>query len=473
MKNRKIFRVLLAFSYLSLQGIPMARAGETEDLRKEVRELKSTVEKLTTLIERQNERIDQLEGKAGKKKKETEATAVVQPPTETPTEVTAQRGKKKAAGPAVPPQAPSPESSGGQDEVQSLLDKVNNAPPAPGANTRTLGLWKIPTGGGTASKLIPDISVIGTFAGGYFSKDPVGDVGVDPNRTGFTFQELELALQGVVDPYFRYDAFLSFHEDGVEIEEGYFTTLSGLPKGLQFRGGKFRVPFGRQNPKHLHAWNFADNMLVNKYLFGPDGDKELGVEMSYLFPTPFFLQFQGTFTNGTNDTSFGGKRKQDFLYQGRVSTSVDLTDTLTMLLGGSFAFGFNDTGRGNETNMFGGDFYLKWKPSARQSLSWQTEYIGRREQVPGTTMTDGGLYSYLDYQFLKRWHAGLRYDQVGIPSGLVAREYRLTPAITFQPTEFSQIRLQYEYDKATNQDPVHAAILQFMFSLGVHGAHQF
>jgi hypothetical protein len=61
---------------------------------------------------------------------------------------------------------------------------------------------------------------------------------------------------------------------------------------------------------------------VNHYLLGPDNDSELGLEASYLFPTSFFLQFQGTFTNGDNDTNFGGTQKQDFLYQGAVEAPI-------------------------------------------------------------------------------------------------------------------------------------------------------
>jgi hypothetical protein len=123
--------------------------------------------------------------------------------------------------------------------------------------------------------------------------------------------------------------------------------------------------------------------------------------------------------------------------------------------------------------MLGGDLLLKWKPSAHRSLAWQTEYIARWKQVDGGTEIDGGLYSMIDFQFLKRWVAGFRYDQVGIPVGLVTREYKLTPALTFRPTEFSQIRLQYEYYKIANQPSHQSAILQLMFNLGVHGAHLF
>jgi len=200
---------------------------------------------------------------------------------------------------------------------------------------------------------------------------------------------------------------------------------------------------------------------------------ELGLELSYLFPTPFFMQFQGTFSNGDNETSFGGERKQDFLYNGRLSASVDINPELTALMGVSCAFGFNKTALGNKTGVVGGDFLLKWKPSAYTSLSWQTEYILRRMQFPGFLASDGGLSSYVDMQFLKQWHWALRYDQMGIPVGVVSREFRLTPALSFDPTEFSKIRLQYEFDKTSNSDPIHSMFLQFQFSLGPHGAHPF
>ncbi len=325
---------------------------------------------------------------------------------------------------------------------------------------------------GTAAKLLPDISVLTSFTAGYFNEDPVGDVGHDPARTGFTFQEVELALQSVVDPYFRGDIFLAFLEEGVELEEGYFTTLNFI-KGFQLRGGKLLLPFGRQNQKHLHLWNFADNALVNKYLLGPEGLSELGIEVSYLLPTPFFLQVQGTLSNGDNGTSFGGGRKEDFLYQGRISTGFDLTENLSLLAGFSAALGFNDTGLGNETNLYGGDLYLRWKPSSHTSISWQTEYLYRRFQVPGALRTDGGLYSYVNYQFLKRWSAGLRYDQMGMPEGIVTKEYKITPVATFDPTEFSRIRLQYAYDKTEAIDAVHSLTAQIQFNFGTHAAHAY
>ena len=428
----KAFALRLALSSLAcvaLFGISPAFAKQDASLKEEVQLLKTKIETLEKQIQKQNN--------------ETSSTQTTE-------------------------SSVSPKDSG---EIGNLLQGLSANPP-PGDSSRSVGLWKYPINRSGAARLIPDISFIPSFAFAYFSEDPSEETGHDPARTGFTFQEIEMAIQSVIDPYFRGDIFLSFHEEGVELEEGYFTVLA-LPKGMGIRGGKFFIPFGRQNQKHMHNWSFADNTLVNKQLLGPEALSELGLETSYLFPIPTFLQLQATFSNGDNETSFGGERKQDFLYNARLSTSFDLSRDLTMLIGASTAIGFNASEAGNKTYLFGSDLFLRWRPSAQQSLSWQTEYIFRRMQVPGDVLNDGGLYSYIEYQFARRWRSALRYDQMGLPSSVFKKQFRITPAISFDPTEFSRIRLQYEYDKIPNQEASHAVIMQLQFSMGPHGAHPF
>lgn len=337
---------------------------------------------------------------------------------------------------------------------------------------KAIGPWKYRPGVSGAAKLLPDVSVIGILAGGYFSTEPAGDTGHDPERTGITLQEIELALQSTVDAYFKADVFVGFEEDVVELEEAYLTTL-GLPKGFQIRAGKMLLKFGRENTKHLEARDFIDSMLVNNNFFGPENLNELGVEFSALFPLPFFLEFQGSFSNGANADSFGSMRKQDFLYHTRLSTSFDVSANATLLFGSSSAWGFNDTGPGNLTQFYGGDMLVKWKPSQYRSVTWQTEYMARHMEIPGTTQTDGGFYTYIVWQFLKRWHAALRYDQLGVPEGAIATEWRLTPALTFNPTEFSRIRAQFSHDKTQGATPLHTVFLQLEYSMGPHGAHAF
>src|SRR5216110_3198014 len=123
----------------------------------------------------------------------------------------------------------------------------------------------------------PDIGVIGDFRGSYISK---GKRNFDAY-----LNETEISLQAAVDPYLRADFFLSFGRDpdtrkyGVDVEEGYLTTLS-LPAQLQLKLGKFKEAIGRINPVHGHALPFIDmpNAFVN--YFGEEGLNDEGLSLS-------------------------------------------------------------------------------------------------------------------------------------------------------------------------------------------------
>lgn len=335
---------------------------------------------------------------------------------------------------------------------------------------KQLGAWKIPVSKKSAWRFLPDISVNGVFSAAVFRED-LPESGPNPFRTGFNLQEIEIAFQSIIDPYVRADVFLSVSEEGLELEEAYITTLS-LPKGLQLKAGQYLLPFGRQNQKHVESWPFVNDMLINEFLLGEEQFRDLGIELSYLFPTPFFFQFQGNFTQGNQTENFNGERKQDFAYTFRLSGSTDIAQDLTLLMGASTALGFNDTASGNSTYLVGGDFLLKWKPSRKTSIEWQSEYIYRRREVPEAVENLGGIYTYLLGQWTPRWGAGFRFDYLGFPQN-GPREFRLSPMVLFKASEFFQVRAQYDYINVDGQDPNHAGFLQWIFTMGVHGPHPF
>jgi hypothetical protein len=452
MKPPMKLRVLLVFTLIFYQ-IPHSAWADDETLKtlkNEVQELKETVRQLKEVVEYQNKRIETLEGK------EVPKTEVVQEES-TPQKTPGEEFKNVAETPPAET-APSPDYQTAQPQTPSTY--------------RQYGFWSVPVNPQGPSRFLPDISVNGVFAAAYFSQEPVGPTGHDPSRTGFNLQEIELAIQSVIDPYIRADIYLSFGEEGVELEEGYITTLS-LPTGLQVKGGLYLLPFGRQNPKHLEKWAFVDNNLVNQRIFGPEQFRELGFEISYLFPTPFFFLIQANMTQGNNDENFNGMRKGDFAYTYRVSGSGDLTDNLTLLAGTSGAFGWNDSGGGGDlTQIYGGDLLLSWRPSPYTGIDWQTEYIYRHRQVPFGAETEGGLYSYLLGKWSKRWGAGFRIDYMGLPVG-VSRTLRLSPMVVFRTTEWFQVKAQYEYVNDSIMGSNHNAFLQWIFTMGPHGAHPF
>lgn len=99
--------------------------------------------------------------------------------------------------------------------------------------------------------------------------------------------------------------------------------------------------------------------------------------------------------------------------------------------------------------------------------------------------TEDGLYVQGLYGFAPRWQAGVRYDVVGLTNKLESgsntlREWddsdRWTAALTWTPTEYSQFRLQYSKADITidgESNEFDYVYLQYIMSLGSHGAHKF
>jgi hypothetical protein len=99
--------------------------------------------------------------------------------------------------------------------------------------------------------------------------------------------------------------------------------------------------------------------------------------------------------------------------------------------------------------------------------------------LPAAEFDDHGGYLQVSYGYKAGHIVALRLDRVGgdegdpIQESLGAR-WRLSPALTWFPTEFSKLRLQYDYDRLTTLDRTeHSVWLQLEFILGAHAAHKF
>src|SRR5207237_566898 len=109
-----------------------------------------------------------------------------------------------------------------------------------------------------------NISFDGMFAAAFSTEKNLDQLEAgdhDPQQRGFNARNLEIALDGAVDPYF--EAFVNIvfkldnnNETSVEAEEAFLQTTS-LPWGLQVKGGQFFAAFGRNNPQHPHTWDFV------------------------------------------------------------------------------------------------------------------------------------------------------------------------------------------------------------------------
>ncbi len=340
--------------------------------------------------------------------------------------------------------------------------------------------------------LNPDISFIADIAFAYFSVDkPLMSGGHDPTKTGFNLQQLELAVGAAVDPYFRFDANIVFSQFGVEIEEVYATSLS-LPWNLQLRAGQFLTRFGRVNNSHPHTWAFVDQTLVVGKFFGSEGNRGLGLELSWLAPLlPWYVELVGSVTDAAGaatarsfygGTDLGVDGPGDFQYTAALKQFFPLSDNWSLFWGLSFASGPNPTGRDNRSEIYGTDLYIKYRPITHGSytvVSLQAEYLLRRRQVPDDVLMDHGLYATLFYRFARRWAAAARYEFLtGVEGDYLdatwdGDRHRASANVTFWPTEFSRLRLQYGYDTPSWRPGYHMLFLAMEFAVGAHGAHKF
>src|ERR1700732_636127 len=377
----------------------------------------------------------------------------------------------------------SPEPSSGP---QVLLASAHPEPgmlpssPAPAAaqavQTQTFG-----GASGNAKLLNPDISLIGDFIG------TAGHNNVSPSRS-LEMHESEVGLQAIIDPYARADAFLSFGETGVNVEEAYITFTS-LPAGLLLKVGKMRAAFGKINTIHNHALPFIDRPLAtNNLVGGEDGIDDAGFSLSRILPAPkgWFVEATAQVFRGDSSDVFTASERQDASVVGHLRGYKDINESTNLDLGLSYARGHNDLGSAFITSLYGADATLRWKPLRRaiyKSFIFRTElFYSLRDQISPSdffqTTHAFGTYSSAEYRVNRRWTLGGRFDRSAHARNANLIDTGLSAIVTYWPSEFSQIRGQYRYahlatTPSASFDNANELLFQFLFVMGAHGAHPF
>ena len=330
------------------------------------------------------------------------------------------------------------------------------------------------------------------------------------NKRGFSVDHTELVLAANVDPYWRGQAILAMLDGTVEVEEAWFQSL-GLGHGIGLKGGRFRSGIGYLNEQHPHMWDFSDAPLMYQALFGTHGSyAQDGVQAKWLAPTELFVElgaeagrgaaFPGTDRNGNGRGAaalfahVGGDVGVAHNWRAGLSwlttRAEDRAAHFEGVAGDEVAGAFS----GNSRTWIA-DFVWKWAPDGNpkyRNFKFQTEYFQRQEK--GTLAVEAnedayrtrqsGWYAQGVYQFTPNWRAGLRYEQ--LDSGtrdfgsnaatVLAEDYRPKKAsamVDYSWSEFSRVRLQYAQDKSMLGITDHQITLQYVMSLGAHGAHKF
>lgn len=337
---------------------------------------------------------------------------------------------------------------------------------------------------------------------------------------GFTLDHTELVMSANIDPYSRGLVTLAVADEEVEVEEAWFQTLR-LGHGLTLKGGRFFSGIGYQNERHPHAWDFADNNLMYSALFG-ESLKQDGLQVRWLAPTELFLELgaevaKGQFFPGSDG---GADKNGADAWAGFARVGGDVGVSHAWRAGVSYlrasprqreAF-LDDLNDFEALSLFSGrskawlaDFVWKWSPDGnprQRNFIFAAEYFDRDEdgdllcedaRAAGgacTGLTDryasdqSGGYAQAVYQFMPRWRIGTRYDRLSAGSVdfgangafLGSTDYdpsRWSLMTDYSPSEFSRFRLQFARDKSVQGDPDNQVILQYIMSIGPHGAHKF
>jgi len=353
-----------------------------------------------------------------------------------------------------------------------------------------------------------------------------GEAGIAEKGFGLGHSEVTLSAN-VDDLFYGYTALAVIEEEGatvLELEESYLETLM-LGSGVTVKFGKFFSHIGYLNAIHDHAHDFTDVPLVYSSMVG-NHLTDTGLQVRWVAPVDLYWESGIEITRGAG---FPGGENEDNNNGLAVFSKLggDLSISTSWLAGVSAyrsEFEERDGGHAHghdgdeethgaeytngEVDLYSIDFVFKWAPNGNAKQSYfkgQFEYFVREDNAT-VTLEEGadafsstyngdlvGFYLQGTYQFTPGWRLGVRYDNIepdnnfsnNNEAGIDFDEFledtelgadeaitRVSTMIDFSRSEFSRLRLQVNrVDNGETKDT--QVMLQYLMSLGSHGAHKF
>jgi hypothetical protein len=320
----------------------------------------------------------------------------------------------------------------------------------------------------------PDISAIGDFRAAYTSEGK--------RNVELYFNQLEMQVTSVVDPYARANFLFSFGKDSVNgdfsagLEEATLTSID-LPYQLQATVGKFKPHFTKVNTLHPHAFSFVDFPTMLEHFFSDEGLFMEGLSASWLIPNPYDFYQELDVEVGRSETNHALVQGDgnDLTYVGHLKNFFELTDNATLEVGLSALSGVNS--QQLATTMGALDLTYKWKPvqfNTDQSFTWQTEALLSKAKLSALqTIQSYGAYSFIEYQVQKRSFVGGRFDYSALPASKSMEDRSASLLFRFQPTEFQILALEFTHTNRSYGADVNQVVLRSIFAIGTHGAHAY
>jgi hypothetical protein len=304
------------------------------------------------------------------------------------------------------------------------------------------------------------------------------------------------------------------------------SAATALPWQLQVKGGRFHLPFGKQNSTHRAELHTIEYPYVIQNFLGAEGGKGTGAWVSkVLAPFGFYQELQLTaiesFPEGHahahEEEAFEGiateapnKRLSGLGFTGRLRNYWDVSEASNLELSFSAGTGKRtepfgcvdvtdeiipcpgpqgETGVNARQSIFGADVTFRWRPLQQglyKSFILQAEVMRQQNETPalpgglpptaiylGPSEDLAGAYVFARWQLTRRVFLGGRYDWIEAESG-AARDFAAASGyLQIFPSEFSKIVLGFEHLRPEAGDSVNRLLLQTTIAIGPHRPHPF
>jgi len=358
----------------------------------------------------------------------------------------------------------------------------------------------------SAASFNPEISLIlaGTYANLSQNPEDYSIPGIalgpetSPGPEGLSLAESELVISANIDDWFygRFTGAIT-PDNELEVEEAFVQT-SALPANFVAQVGRFYSELGYLNSQHSHQWDFVDQPLIYR-AFLANQYRDDGAQLRWLAPTNFFLEFGGEVFRGDSYPAGGSADQVAGTYTAFVSAGNDVGISHSWKAGLSYMNADADPRATEEdtlsfvgtTELYTAYLVWKWAPhgnSYDRNFKFQTAFM--RDSEDGVYTSGGpidndryGWYGQFLYQFVHGWRAAFRVDAMHIdnpgPSftGTVLDPdnhdpTRFSVMVDYSHSEFSRLRFQYNRDDS-QPNTENEFYLQYIMSLGAHGAHRY
>jgi len=377
----------------------------------------------------------------------------------------------------------------------------------------------------TQTTVNPDISAIGIFnTYTNFIKDTP-----EYGKLNFDIPEMELYVEGYLNPYARAAFNIAFHEGEFHGEEIYAHVVRGLPLDIQIKAGKYLLGFGKINTIHPHAWSFIYRPLYQQIYFGHEGFNDIGANLSSILPTGHLYTtldlgiYKGdALESEHHHDSHEGEEEHDHIemdrgnspiFVGRLGSFIPVGDFSNIDVGLSGSYGVyskidfyssTDSTTSPENKalnyLYGGlDFKYKYRPDSYTALTIQGEVLWNKRDVLRNNELDLdyqkvintiGAFIYFDFRFNRIFSIGAKYD---FTYGIIGDEPNYNTLANDDQNKTTGIEgwlgyypieetlalrlgvqhLMFTYADNTDRDGETTINLQLIFSLGPHKAHPF